>query len=96
MTTDPEKIVESTHDIPTAIPTVDAHLRGPDGSLDHLKVQARLVELQKIPGDTITTEEIKECIGLIRLLRRTNTGPAAGKKPAGKKSKLIDVPLEDL
>lgn len=87
-----EKIVESTHDIPANPPTLEERFRMPDGTLDHLKVQAYLQSLES-KGAEITPDEIREAITCVRLLRRTNTGPAA--KKTGKK-KGVEIDLNDL
>lgn len=65
-----------------------------------LEMQQKLQEYQKrgLSGE-LTKEEIREAIGLIRSLRRTNTGPAASadekkaKKARGKPSLLTNEEL---
>lgn len=45
------------------------------------ELQTRLGELQSKSINTeLSSDEIREAIGIIRVLRRTNTGPAGAKK----------------
>ena len=60
-------------------PTVEDEFRLKDGTIDTIAAQARLQELQK-KGADMTQDEIRYCINIIRVLRRTNTGPAASRK----------------
>lgn len=65
------------------------------GTFDSLRAQARLQELQK-KGAELSVDEIRYCIQLIRALRRTNTGPSAGKKKAATKKPLNVDPNADI
>ena len=91
-----EKVIESTHDVPANPPTLEERFKMPDGTLDHLKVQA--FQTLEAKGADLTQEEIREAITCVRLLRRTNTGPAAtkarGKKKTGELLDLNDLNLE--
>lgn len=66
-----------------------------DGSVDTLAAQAKLQELQK-KGAELTVDEVRYCISLIRILRRTNTGPAASRKGAAAKKKVNVDPDADV
>lgn len=87
-------IIESTHDVPSAPVTIEDRFRLADGTLDYLSAQRRLLELQAI-GEQINTSGIEEAIAIIRLIRRTNTGPKQAAKPRGKKT-THDLDLDDL
>ena len=70
--------------------TIEDKFKAPDGSIDTQGAQAYLQELQA-RGDSLSTEEIREAITLVRILRRTNTGPAASRK---KSPKVKDTVIE--
>lgn len=65
------------------------------GAVDTLAAQAKLQELQK-KGAELTVDEVRYCISLIRILRRTNTGPAASRKGAAAKKKANVDPDADV
>lgn len=68
----------STH-IPPPVPPNPQNVSEPSV----FELQGKLAELQKKAKDAeLSQDEIREAIGIIRTLRRTNTGPAAAKKKA--------------
>ncbi|MBK8123903.1 MAG: hypothetical protein IPK54_10200 [Dokdonella sp.] len=89
-----KSVIESSHEVPSAPVTIEDRFRAPDGALDYLSAQRRLLELQS-RGDNISVPEIEEAISIVRLIRRTNTGPKQTAKPKGKKGSH-DLSLDDL
>lgn len=79
--------------VDAAMPSLEDRFRRPDGSIDMDAAQAHLQTLQA-RGDSLTTDEIREAISLVRILRRTNTGPAGTKK--GGKTKAVLTEPDDL
>ena len=71
-------------------PSIEQKFKAPDGTIDIQAAQLHLHDLQS-RGDSLTLEEIREAITLVRILRRTNTGPAAAKKSKGK-STIVTEP----
>lgn len=90
-----KEAVESGHEVPSAIPTLEARFRGPDGQLDHLALQRHLQSIEA-KGAATTLAEIQEAIQCVRLLRRTNTGPAAATKTKKAKKGSADFDLNEL
>lgn len=88
MPTVDDKIVDGVHDIPSAVPTIEERFRNADGTLNHIEAQKYLLAIQA-KGNEASVDEIKDAIQVIRLLRRTNTGPAGAKKT--KKPKVEPV-----
>lgn len=88
-----DKVVESTHDIPSTLPTIEERFKNSDGTFNQLAAQQYLINLQA-KGEAVPLAEMQEAIAIIRLLRRTNTGPAT-KRP-GKKTAKRDLPLDEL
>lgn len=62
----------------------------PDAAMLELK------ELQKIPSEDQTDEQIRRGIALCRVIRRTTAGPAAPKTPKSKAAKYAAMDLDDL
>lgn len=80
----------------TPIVPIEDRFKAPDGSIDSLAAREYLNSLQKRATD-LSTDEVREAITLIRILRRTNTGPAAGKKASGsKKTTVVRADPDDL
>lgn len=69
-----------------AIKTIEEKLRQADGSIDTAAAQAELQRLQARSAE-LTNDELREAIQLVRILRRTNTGPAAARKKSTKVQK---------
>lgn len=61
--------------------SIEAKFKAPDGSIDVIAAQSHLQAIQA-RGDNLTNDEIREAIQLLRILRRTNTGPASSRKKA--------------
>jgi len=75
---------------------LEKKFQAPDGSVDFDAAQAHLQRLQARSND-LSTDEIREAIQLVRILRRTNTGPAASRKrTAGKATSKVMTNPDDL
>ena len=67
--------------------------KSPSGEIDSVMATAWLAEIQKqaasgpLPPDTL-----RQAIDVIRMLRRTNTGPARAKKKTGKVAPIEGTP----
>lgn len=72
---------------------IEDQFKAPDGSIDTVAAQAHLHTLQA-KGDKLTSDEIRDAITLVRILRRTNTGPAASRKKPKAKDTILEP--EDL
>ena len=57
---------------------------------------ARLRELENIPAEQLTDDQVREAVSLFALLRRTTVGPPDVKKPRGKTTKVTPVTFDQL
>lgn len=74
--------------LPSTTKPIEEQFRAPDGSIDIIAAQAHLQELQS-RGATLSIQEVHDAVTLVRILRRTNTGPSASKKKAAKKPDIV-------
>lgn len=65
--------------------------KNPDGSFDQIAATAYLKSKQ-VKAEHLTTDELRECIQLIRILRRTTAGPTKAKTKKLTSSPIINNP----
>lgn len=63
--------------------SIEDKFKRPDGSIDIDAAQAHL-QLLQVRSEDLSSDELREAIQLVRIIRRTNTGPAAARKKAAK------------